>query len=436
MLARPSILAPALIALRVLPALLLLSPLSMIAAAWSSPAAAAEPMADLRGIFVDSVAYPIPQEAEARLAEALQQPGVDGLVLVLGWNSIEPERGSYQWTRPAEPQWLDQWIGRAIASGKKVELSLRSDKSPDWLPAAGVRTLPFTYAAQAGAKPCRTETIPLPWDPGFLREWDAMLAALSAHLKSTVIQGVREYDAVVLLRLTGMDRNSDELHLPSQTPRSERTDCGKGTIQTWQSAGYKPSRLLQGWDAITSSFKTNFSDKSFSVAIIASTNPFPPIAEDGSVITKTRGLGPAQNGPLLQLASLKFPGHLVIQNNSLYAGVAAQPETVHSAQSLGTMIAFQTNLVRGVEGGASCHDRKSNDNACSGSEDYLDLLNTGIYPAPGSPLRAQYIEVFAPNVIAFPEAIKKAHDELFAPPSAAPPNPKIHPCPSGRRFCN
>jgi hypothetical protein len=276
----------------------------------------------------------------------------------------------------------------------------------------------------------------VPWDTGFLREWDAMLAALAAHLKSTIVKGVSEYDAVVLLRLTGIDRNSDELHLPAQTPRQQGTDCTKGTIATWQGAGYKPSLLLQGWDAITSSFKKSFPEKSFSVAIIASTNPFPPIAEDGSVITKMRGLGPAQNEPLLKLASRKFPGHLVIQNNSLYAGVAAQPETVHAAQSLETMIAFQTNLVLGVEGGAACRERKSSGNACDGWQDYLDLLNTGIYPAPGTALRAQYIEVFAPNVIAFPEAIKQAHDELFAPPSVAPPNPKLHPCRSGRRFCN
>jgi hypothetical protein len=236
MLARASIFARD--PLRTLSALLLPWPILVAAAAWSTPAATVEPSADLRGIYVDSVALPIPQEAEARLSEALQAPGVDGLVLVLGWNSIEPEPGSYQWTRPADPQWLDEWIGKAIAAGKKVELSLRSDKGPGWLPAAGVRTLPFTYASQGGVKSCRTETIPVPWDVGFLREWDAMLAALAAHLKSTVVKGVREYDAVVLLRLTGIDRNSDELHLPAQTPRAEVSDCTKGTISTWQGAGY------------------------------------------------------------------------------------------------------------------------------------------------------------------------------------------------------
>jgi hypothetical protein len=158
------------------------------AMAASAPAAAG----DLRGIYVDSVAFPITAESEARLDQALRQDGVDGLMLVLGWSSIEPERGSYQWMRPADPQWLDQWIGKAIAAGKKVELSVRSDKTPDWLHAAGVRTLPFTYAAQGGTKPCRTEMLAVPWDAGFLREWDAMLAALSAHLKAAVVQGVSE----------------------------------------------------------------------------------------------------------------------------------------------------------------------------------------------------------------------------------------------------
>jgi hypothetical protein len=165
---RASVFARTTIAFRALPSLLLLAPM-LVAAAWSAPAAAAGPSADLRGIYVDSVAFPIPPDAEARLSQALQAPGVDGLVLVLGWSSIEPERGSYQWMRPGDPQWLDQWIGKAIAAGKKVELSLRSDKTSGWLAEAGVRTLPFTYAAQGGAKACRTETIPVPWDTGFLR---------------------------------------------------------------------------------------------------------------------------------------------------------------------------------------------------------------------------------------------------------------------------
>ena len=163
-----------------------------------------------------------------------------------------------------------------------------------------------------------------------------MVAALAAHLKSA-----GTYNAVNLLRLTGINRDTDELHLPAETAQSTHLACVSDAIATWQQAGYRPSLLLQGWDAITTSFQKSFPDKSFSVAIIARTNtPFPPIAEDGSVMT---GDIPDLSGPPLTLASQKFPGHLVIQNNTLYPSMPAQPATIQFAQSLGTMIAFQTN---------------------------------------------------------------------------------------------
>ena len=44
------------------------------------------------------------------------------------------------------------------------------------------------------------------------------------------------------------------------------------------------------------------------------------------------------------------------------------------------------------------------------------MLDTGIYPLGRDDcLKAQYIEVFAPNVNAFPEATERAHEELTAP---------------------
>jgi hypothetical protein len=360
------------------------------------------------GLYVDSTAFPIATANAATLAASLNVPGVDGLVLVLGWDGIEPNMGQYQWNT------LDQWMTTAIAAGIKVELSLRADLAPAWVfqPApggAGAIPLKFTYSAQGGTKPCKSETIAAPWDPAFLNQWDSMLGAVAAHLRST-----GTYNAVTLVRLTGINRDSDELHLPAQTPQSATgAACVGDAVSTWLQAGYRPSKLLQGWDGTTSAFKRNFPDKYFSVAIIATTYPFPPIADDGSVITKVQDLSTAQNLPLLTLASQKFPGQLIIQNNSLYPNVPAQNETVQSAQSLGTMIAFQTNLDFGPAGGAGCGaPGDATPTTCTAST-FLQMLETGIYPlGKNNSLRAQYIEVFAANVNAFPAATLQAHGEL------------------------
>lgn len=380
---------------------------------------AQSPSNDLRGIYVDSNAFPISQQNAAALTASLTVHGVDGLVLVLAWDKIEPALGQYQWDT------LDQWMEMAVSAGLRVELSVRADLAPAWLfqqapGGAGANPLTFSYAPKDGSKVCNSETIAAPWDAAFLQQWDSMLAALSAHLHSA-----GTYGAVVLLRLTGINRNSDELHLPAQTAQSTGSPCVSDSVSTWLAAGYRPSKLLQGWDGTTGSFKKSFPDKSFSVAIIAITYPFPPIAEDGSVITgmSDKSLSSAQNLPLLTLASQKFLGHLVIQNNSLYVNEPAQSETIASAQSLGTMIAFQTNEDLGSTGGGAACGARGETTPCADAT-YLEMLETGIYPlGKTDSLRAQYIEVFAANVNAFPDDAEQAHRELLALMTPAPPPP-------------
>ena len=367
---------------------------------------------DLRGLYVGS--NDVATDSSESLAAALKVPGVDGLLLIIGWNEIEPSKGGYRWDA------LDQWMHRADSLGRNVTLSIRAGtKTPSWLfqPApsgVGVKKLGFSIARKSGAKgACEPDTIAAPWDTAFQAQWDSMLASLAAHLKS-----VGSYGTLTTLRLTGINRDTDELHLPAETAQSTGLDCVSNAITIWQDAGYRPSRLLQGWDAITSSFQKHFPDKYFSVAIIAVTSPFPPIAEDGSAFTVTNheSLSVSQNLPLLTLASQKFPGHLVIQNNTLYVTEPAQPQTIHAAQSLGTMIAFQTNedLPPNNDKRAACGAR-GDTTACT-AVTYLELLERGIFPlGKDSTMRAQYIEVFAANATAFPDDILLAHAELLAP---------------------
>ena len=362
---------------------------------------------DLRGIYVDSNAFPISTTDETALTASLGVSGVDGLVLVLGWDGIEHAKGQYDWTT------LDQWMRTAVSSGKKVELSIRADyHTPSWLfqPApdgGGATLLKFSFTRKPTDTTCLSETLAAPWDPTFLMQWNSMLAAVSAHLKST-----GTYKTITLLRLTGINKDSDELHLPAE---SAKVACATDALAVWQQAGYRPSLLLKGWDAITDDFKQSFPDKTFSVAIIASAAPFPAIAEDGSLI---KGKVTDHSLPLVTLAAQKFPGHLVIQNNSLYPNEPAQNETIQDAQNLHTLLAFQTNEdIRGQ--GASCGTSSPGGDRTTPCTDstFLNELETGIYPlGKSNPLRAKYLEVFALNVNAFPAVILQAHNELLAQP--------------------
>ena len=360
--------------------------------------------ADIRGIYVYSNDVSrIAKPTANALTSSLGVVGVDGFALAIAWSAIEPSMGQYQWTL------LDQWL--TTAANKKIDLVIMAGSSePAWLfqPApggAGATPLNFTISPHAGATgQCDSETIAAPWDPAFLAQWDAMLVALAAHLRAT-----RAYDSVVLLRVTGINRTTDELRLPAETPQSTGLACVTDAVSTWQQAGYRPSLLLQAWDAITNSFAKSFPDKSFSVAIIPN-NAFPPIAEDGSTI---KGTPPDANAPLLSLASHKFPGRLVVQFDFLMPGEAASPAVVSAAQTLGTLAAFQTNEYLGsTGGGAACSEPVTNPTPCT-AQTFLSLLETGIYPlGTSNPLRAQYIEVFQANANAFPADVLQAHSEL------------------------
>jgi uncharacterized protein (TIGR03437 family) len=199
-------------------------------------------------------------------------------------------------------------------------------------------------------------------------------------------------------------------------------------VSTWQKAGYKPSLVQQGWSSILGSFAKSFPDKPFSVSLIPSNAAFPPIGEDGSVITGAR---PDLTQALMAAASQKFPKRLVVQFDFLMPGEAVSPDVLSAAQNLGTMAAFQTNEYLGGQG-AACSEPVTNPTPCTATT-YLALLETGVYPlGQGNALRAQYIEVFHDNAAAFPDAILKAHSEL-APPeislvaNAEGENPTIAP---------
>jgi len=362
---------------------------------------------DIRGIYVFSNdVSQISTQTGKNVTAALGLPGTDGLALVIGWDAIEPTMGNYDFGL------LDQWIHAAIAGNKKIELVITAGSAtPSWMfqPApvgAGVTPLNFTISPHSGQTGlCQSETMAAPWDATYLNRWDLMLAAVAAHLKSN-----GTYSAITLLRITGINRTTDELRLPLETPQSTGLPCVTNALTTWQQAGYKPSLLLQAWDAITSSFKKSFPDKPLSVAIIV-TDAFPGIAEDGSLI---HGMPPDQNPALLTLASQKFPGKLIVQYNFLMPGEAASPAVINFGQTLHTRIAWQTNEYLGQSGGgAACSEPVTSPTPCTAAT-FLQLLQTGVFPLGFSnPLRAQYIEVFQSNANAFPSDILAAHNDLL-----------------------
>ncbi len=374
--------------------------------------------ADLRGLYV----Y-VPLElatnapAAALVRTAINLPGMDGMLIVGLWSSLETNFNQYTWSH------LDQWMGYAAAANKKVTLSIRAgDGIPNWLylpppNGPGATELTFTISPKDGRTGiCQTNIVTIPWQPAFLNSWNALLTNVSAHLTATGV-----YSNLTLLRLTGINRTSDELRLPAETPDTNvytgtGMDCVSNAPAIWQANGYTPSNLLNGWSNILYSFRSSFPDKSFSVAIIPYPPqvPFPPIDDNGQLITNNL---PDQNEPLLDLAGRMLPGRLVVQFNFLMTSNPAQPAVIQAAQTYGSLPAFQANnWFAASNGGSACGGTVTSPTPCDDAQ-YLQMLEEGIYPlGPANGLRSQYIEVWATNAVVFTNAIWQAHQELFAPP--------------------
>jgi hypothetical protein len=385
------------------------------------------------------------------------------------------------------PNLLDQWIALAASLGKSVNLAVRAGggntgfATPCWLydqksaqcgagytgGSSYATALQFDVSAHQGVGKCVAETIAAPWDSSFLIEWNAMLAALSTHLQTTIVNGAREYDVVSMIRLTGINRTTDEFRLPEQMPNTLGS-CTKAippiqpipSIQQWlyppaPLAAYRPSILIDpnsqtgAWVDITKSFATNFPGKDFNVAIIPDKTgsgqnsgipqyPFPEIDDNGCVYSPPLTTAdidqyltprpcivtssiPDQNKHLLSQASQAFPGHVAIEFESLNTTKPANPYVVRKAQALNTGAAFMTNDWGGAKGSV-CKGGLSGQ-PCQTSTEYFTLLKQGIFlPTPANPIfRGQYLEVFYPNVISFPCAIWQAHVDLtdYTPPVTA-----------------
>ncbi len=399
------------------PAVTVLSTLAVVCSVSGgavTPAMSAPPV-DVRGIYIvnNDEVYASPKGLAVQ--QAMRLPGVDGLTMVTTWSALEPAHGQYTWAH------LDKWLGLADSLHLKITLSIKSGNGiPAWVFQAapsggGVAPLNFRVSPHEGTTGvCDTETIAAPWDANYLALWDTLLAAVSAHLKSA-----GTYQSLTALRLTGINRTSDELRLPAETAQSTGLSCVSDAVSLWQLTGYRPAKLLKAWDAITDSFLKSFPDKVFSVAIIPYPPqlPFPPLDASGATIT---GTVPDQNQPLLALAAQKFPGHLLVQFNFLMNNTPANWFVIQSAQTLGTMVGFQTNNYYSLsDSGAACGGTPANPVHCTPAP-YLSQLETGIFPlGKDYGLRSQYIELWAINANAFPQDILQAHSEIVAAPIPA-----------------
>ncbi len=376
-----------------------------------SSADAAAPRAEFRGIYV--VEKPVPGALSANDTTALATSGVDGVLLHVPWNNIEPTMGGFHFYD------VEQRIETIAQAGRVVELSIDAGADdPAWLfaPApdgAAVQSISLDFSRHSSTTNCNTYTLPLPWDTSYAMQWTAMVNALAADLRSNAMW----WNAIRVVKLSGINTSTEELRLPLETP-APGSCITTDAPALWAARGYTPANVVAGWVPLVSAIATSFPDKIYSITIIANDNAFPPIDDTGTVVSPADA--PDVTDLLIaQAVSQVPPSQVVIQSDFLMpgapAGASTSAKTVAEVTRYTTLIAFQTNDYLGPTGGAACGGTSSAADPCIGDE-YEQELESGIHPnGAADPLRAQYLEVYAPNVVADygPAAVQQAHDELF-----------------------
>jgi hypothetical protein len=382
------------------------------AAADSAPidvAAADGPVAtgpvDIRGIYLVGAPAAV---NDGSLAAALDGPGIDGVLVKVKWSDLAPTLKTYDWTV------LDNQARLAVGRRLKFEVAITlGGSAPDWLyapPPAGLGAgqVNLQYADKGGAN---ARCIPInearPWDPIYLGAVDDLLAQLARHLEA-----VGWYGSLSMLRLTAINAWTDELRLPAQTPRTISLPCITDSVQIWAAAGFRPSVLLAGWKQALASYQRYFPEKTFNLAVLAG-GSFPPIDDSGT--PAAGGTAPAMVAglvsDLIAAAAQAFPMRLVVQENGLVADAPPDSAVTTAAAADAASFAWQTNEWLGLAGGAACGGSFAAPVDCAVGT-YHDMLWNGIHP-PGAMGSARYLELFAPNTVAFPVQTRLAHDELL-----------------------
>jgi hypothetical protein len=318
---------------------------------------------------------------------------------------------------------MDCQLAAARSHHLAVELAIAAGEGiPQWIftppPAGlGLRRLDFEMTYHIGTEPCHEVSMPPPWDTGYQEAFADMLAQLSGHLR------VSGYDRdVTVIKLTGINTLTEELALPNESPTESGSPnpCVTDSPRIWAAAGYRPSLVATAMGGIAASYQRSFPNTLVTLAIIT-LFAFPH--RQGWTPGATPASGVHQRSPSRCLsdcggaAAARAPGGAGLLPYRRLAGRSAN-RGPGAHQRPPRRLADQ-HLVRQVREGAACAgpgsgllQRMQNAIRCS-EPAFLRMLHNGMSPQSGSGASKNglFIEVFPSGVVAFPRAIKTAHDE-------------------------
>ena len=159
------------------------------------------------------------------LPEVASLPYVDGTLLRIGWATIEPTQGQYDWTV------LDAELARAELYDTDVALSVvLGSQTPPWIESLGAEVFEYDRFGS-------TEQLVVPWDPILLDNLTAMIDKLGERYDSN--------SRIKLVHMTHSTANGFEMQLG-------------GSLTDWQAIGYTTQRHVDSWRTVLDAYNDAF----------------------------------------------------------------------------------------------------------------------------------------------------------------------------------
>ena len=356
-------------------------------------------------VFINHIALPTFDDF---YNAALSKSYVDGAAIEIEWSAIEPQPGVYDWSK------LDRWVKTTLELRKKLSLGVSTGIfSPKWLYDAdhNVPNARFRFNRNPRGAFCDNIVVPLPWSPVYLHEYAQMMSALSHHLHELKDPGGQDtaYQAVTVVKLSGVNINTSELHLDT-TPPDDGPCHQSDAPAVWAKAGYTSDKIMAAWTSLSEATDKAFPDKILSLQLIH---------RNGLPDLERRTPKPDAKAPdavtqrILERTMTVYGHRLMVQWNALNQGV--MPQEIVRAGQRGARMGWQMNGFLGVRGGSGCVYPPFVLAPCKTMADFQSIMEKGIVAG------GRYMEIQAPNATDNHDpAFTAAHDRLWPRGAPAP----------------
>jgi hypothetical protein len=216
----------------------------------------------------------------------LTHPYVDGVSLRSSWQEIELSEDNYDWS------YLDTQISRVANAGKPIILRMVSggQNTPPWVFNLGVQTFSFTNKNKYQGNYNEVVTIPVFWDPVFLKKKKKFIRAMSDHY-----QGNKDIISVVMECANSL---TDDWNVPSQPD----------DVKTWKTIGYTSEKLINVCKQIIDTVSTEFPNQTVLLSVAPNGGDLDP---DPNYVARN----------VVAYGREAYPGRFIVQKNSLSANI-------------------------------------------------------------------------------------------------------------------